>query len=124
MSGDDRTSAAPVLVQLESPFTAKTPQAQQLNQLYAREAMRDSLLRSEAPMASHMLYAQKFVLDDRIAAERVMGMEAGFAWLRHVERVVVYQDRGISPGMEAGIARAQALGLPVEYRSIEKWSRK
>jgi hypothetical protein len=34
------------------------------------------------------------------------------------EATVVYQDYGISPGMEYGIKLAKERGIPIEYRSI------
>lgn len=108
---------------IESPFAAQTTLALGLNQLYGRAALRDSLLRGEAPMASHMLYAQPYVLDDTDPSERRLGMTAGFAWLPLVDRVVVYTDRGISEGMHEGIRRAKAQGLDVEERSIPSWSK-
>jgi len=74
-------------------------------------------------MASHMLYAQTFVLDDTVQDEREIGMLAGFSWLPFVEKTVVYVDRGISPGMAEGIRRARELGVPVEERSIPEWAR-
>ena len=111
------------LVQLESPFAGKTAQAAKDNILYGRAALRDMLLRGEAPFASHLLYAQPFVLDDNDPAERRLGMEAGFAFLAVVDYVAVYTDRGISPGMEAGIARAQARGLQIHHRSLPDWAR-
>lgn len=61
---------------------------------YAREALRDSLLRGEAPIASHLLYTQKGVLDDRIREERGLGIAAGLAW-GVAEMTVVYADLGI-----------------------------
>jgi hypothetical protein len=51
--------------------------------------------------------------------ERQLGMEAGWSWYRATEACVVYTDRGVSPGMEAGIARARAAGKPVEFRSLK-----
>jgi hypothetical protein len=108
---------------IESPFAAPSKNALGLNQLYGRAALRDSLLRGEAPMASHMLYAQTFVLDDTDPAERELGMLAGFTWLPLVDRVIVYTDRGISRGMEEGIRRAKELGVTVEERSIPGWER-
>jgi hypothetical protein len=108
---------------IESPFAAPSENAQRLNQLYGRAALRDSLLRGEAPMASHMLYAQQFVLDDDDPMEREIGMLAGFSWLPLVDRVIVYTDRGISAGMKAGIQRAEDLGVIVEERSIPGWER-
>ncbi len=83
---------------------------------YARECLLDSLRRGEAPLASHLLYTQ--VLDDEVAEDRELGMSAGFAWNRHAELVAVYEDLGVSRGMRAGISIAEALGIPVEYRSI------
>jgi hypothetical protein len=110
-------------IMIESPFAGKSATAVSLNQLYGRAALRDSLMRGEAPMASHMLYSQTFVLDDGIADERELGMLAGFSWLPLVERVAVYIDRGISQGMEEGIRRATVLGVPVEERSLPEWAR-
>ncbi|MCI4659705.1 DUF7768 domain-containing protein [Cryobacterium zhongshanensis] len=108
---------------IESPLASPSKSGLGLNQLYGRAALRDSLLRGEAPMASHMLYAQKFVLDDTDELEREIGMVAGFAWLALVDRVVVYVDRGISNGMREGIRRAEELNVIVEERSIPGWER-
>ena len=108
-------------VLIESPFAALSKSGLELNQLYGRAALRDSLLRGEAPIASHMLYAQTYVLDDTDPNEREIGMVAGFAWLALVDRVVVYIDRGISAGMREGIRRAKDLGVSVEERSLPEW---
>lgn len=113
----------PTRVQLESPFAGSNPTARGLNQLYLRAALRDSLLRGEAPFASHAIYAQQFVLDDESPAERALGIEAGLAFLQHAEKVVVYVDRGISSGMTQGIERAQELGIEIEERSLPEWKR-
>lgn len=102
------------LVIIESPYAGDVD----ANIAYARAAVRDSLLRGEAPIASHLLYTQPGVLDDGIPEERQHGIDAGLAW-RHVsEATVVYTDRGISKGMEYGIAAAIKAGKPVEYRSL------
>ena len=42
----------------------------------------------------------------------------GAIWYRTADAAVVYTDRGISRGMEFGIATAKAAGKPVEYRSL------
>lgn len=112
-----------VRVMLESPVAGNSSTAVGLNRLYAHEALRDSLLRGEAPMAAHLLYAQSFVLDQENPDERELIALAGASWLPLVERVVVYVDRGITPCMEAGIRRAKELGVPVEERSIHSWKR-
>jgi hypothetical protein len=100
------------LVILESPFAGEVER----NTLYARRALKDSLMRGEAPIASHLLYPQ--VLDDLIPSERQLGIDAGLAWRKVAEATVVYQDYGISPGMEYGIRLAQERGIPIEYRGI------
>jgi hypothetical protein len=100
------------LVILESPFAGDVER----NTLYARRALKDSLMRGEAPIASHLLYPQ--VLDDLIPSERQLGIDAGLAWRKVAEATVVYQDYGISPGMEYGIMLAQERGILIEYRSI------
>jgi len=86
------------------------------NTHYARDCMRDSIKRGEAPYVPHLLYPQ--VLDDTLVEERRMGMNAGAAWLRASEKLVVYEDLGTSEGMRAEIEVAEALGIPVERRSI------
>lgn len=118
---DGTTATPPTLVQLESPFAADSYQEQQLNRLYGRHALRDSLLRGEAPFASHLLYAQPSVLDDDNPAERALGMQAGFSWLDHVAYVAVYTDRGISAGVQQGIDIAESKGLSIVERSLKHW---
>lgn len=105
------------LVILESPYAGDV----QRNISYARAALRDSLRRGEAPMASHLLYTQPGVLDDNNRDDRQRGIEAGLAWGRVADATVVYTDLGITPGMAAGIARAVLEGRPVERRSLLEW---
>lgn len=102
------------LVIIESPYAGDV----EANVEYARRCVRDSLLRGEAPIASHLLYTQPGILDDSVPAERLHGISAGLAWRRVADASVVYTDRGVSHGMRLGIAEAEAAGLPVEYRSI------
>jgi hypothetical protein len=104
------------LVIVESPFAGNVEE----NIAYARLCVRDSLLRGEAPIASHLLYTQPTILDDNIPAERQHGIDAGLAWRKVAEASVVYTDLGISRGMEYGIKAAQAQGIPVEYRTLNK----
>jgi len=101
---------------IESPFKGETPVEETDNIAYAREAMRDSLYRGEAPFASHLLYPQ--ALDDGDERERSMGIEAGLSIGKFATRTAVYTDRGISSGMQYGIERAELEGREVEYRSL------
>ncbi len=107
------------LVILESPYASTSMDGIDENIAYARRAVRDSLLRGEAPIASHLLYTQPGILKDEIPAERKHGIDAGLAWRKVSEGTVVYQDRGISKGMQYGIDAAIAAGKTVEYRNID-----
>ena len=106
------------LVILESPYAGKDEAEIKRNINYARRALRDSLMRGEAPIASHLLYTQPGVLRDKIPGERIQGIDAGLAWRRVAEGSVIYTDYGISAGMEHGIREAEQAKIPVEYRSI------
>ena len=78
----------------------------------------DSILRGEAPIASHILFTQPGILDDSKPEERKLGMGAGHAWIRHAELMAVYTDRGISHGMLVGMETAQVNHCPIEKRII------
>lgn len=103
------------LVIIESPYAGSIEK----NIEYAKQCVRDSLFRGEAPLASHLLYTQEGILLDSDKEERRLGIAAGIAWYRVAELCCVYTDRGISPGMEQGIEYAKSLGVEVVYRSIE-----
>ena len=103
------------LVIVESPYAGDIA----ANVAYARACLADCLARGEAPFACHLLYTQPGVLRDEVPAERRLGMDAGWAWYRAADACVVYTDRGVSPGMEFGIAVARAAGKPVEYRTLQ-----
>lgn len=102
------------LVIVESPYAGDI----EANVAYARACIRDALTRGEAPIASHLLYTQPGILRDDVPAERAQGVGAGLAWYRVADAAVVYTDRGISRGMETGIAAAKAAGKPVEFRTL------
>jgi hypothetical protein len=102
------------LVILESPYAGEV----EANLEYARAALRDSLERGEAPIASHLLYTQPNVLNDDNPHERQWGIDAGLAWRGVADATVVYMDRGISKGMHYGMMRAASEGKPVECRTI------
>lgn len=47
-----------------------------------------------------------------------IGIEAGLVWGSLAEATVVYEDHGISRGMQFGIEKAGKEGRPVERRKI------
>lgn len=105
------------LVILESPFAGDI----EANIEYARKCMRDCFLKGEAPYASHLLYTQEGILDDNVPEERLLGIDAGLLWGNHAIKTVVYTDRGISKGMEYGIARAKEIGREIEFRVLDTY---
>jgi hypothetical protein len=114
---------------IESPFAGRGDTEEERaadaarNLEYLRAAMRDCLLRGEAPYASHALYTQPGVLDDLKPDERCLGMNAGFAWRTAAEATVVYEDLGITPGMETGIKNDRSAGQLVYFRRLPGWER-
>ena len=79
--------------------------------------MKDCLMRGESPMCSHLLYTQ--CLDDSVFNERMLGINAGFAWRKLSDYTVVYCDLGISKGMQLGIEHAKKLKHHIEYRRLK-----
>lgn len=120
------------LVIVESPFAGDVDR----NRRYLRACLRDCLLRGEAPYASHAIYTQPGVLDDGDAAERKLGIEAGFRFRRHADATVVYQDLGHSTSMRYGVEAAERLRAAqaviydevphqIEYRTLgANWEEK
>ncbi|ABF88598.1 hypothetical protein MXAN_1823 [Myxococcus xanthus DK 1622] len=106
------------IVIVESPYAGDIER----NVAYARAALSDCLRRGEAPYASHLLYTQPGVLRDEVPEERNHGIEAGFEFRRVAQATVVYTDLGYSEGMKLGIRHAEALGHPIEYRSLPGWA--
>lgn len=104
-------------VVIESPYSGDVSE----NERYARACLRDSLMRGEAPIASHLLHTQPGVLDDTVPSERRRGMEAGWAWTEVADLVAVYTDRGTSRGVHEGVRRAERCGVRVEYRKVPGW---
>lgn len=102
----------PVIV--ESPYAGDVER----NERYARACMRDCLQRGEAPYASHLLYTQPGVLRDDVPDERKLGIYAGFAFRPLTAKSVFYTDLGFSVGMQYGLAHANDIGHPVEYRTL------
>lgn len=98
---------------VESPFAGGFA-----NVKYGRKAVLDCLNRGESPFASHLLYTQKGLLNDKVASERRKGIDAAIGWLEVADYVAVYMDLGMSGGMVKGIARAALLKKQIRLRWI------
>lgn len=108
---------------LESPYADKPGHYCKVTAAeYLRDAMRDCLMRGEAPFASHGLYTQEGVLRDDVPEERSLGIQAGFAWRGSASYIVFYVNLGFSPGMQAALTQAQDEGRIIKMRSLKDWS--
>ena len=106
---------------IETPFKGNNYENTEENLRFARACGHDCFSRGEAFFASHLLYTQYGVLDDKISEERALGIEGGFAWKDVADATVVYVNRGISKGMQAGIKRTIKIGQRFEYRSLANY---
>ena len=107
-------------VVIESPLGAPDAEGVELNRMYAKRCVMDSLARGEAPYASHLFYAQPGLLDDFSPNDRNLGIESGIAWGECANMVAVYADHGVSSGMEVGINHYRHRGIPVIFRYIDR----
>jgi hypothetical protein len=108
------------LVIIESPYKGENFVETINNKLYAEECMKDCFSRGEYPFVGSLLYSGG-ILDERIAKERNLGIEAALTWARNCNaKTVVYTDRGISSEMEIGIKRAEEENRKIEYRTLNK----
>jgi len=107
------------MVIVESPYAGDVSG----NTTYARAAIRDCLMRGEAPFASHLLYTQPGVFRDSEPEERKRGIDAGLELAKRADLTAVYIDLGTSHGMTQGIEAARQAGRPIEYRSLPGWSK-
>lgn len=101
---------------IASPYAATADRSILFHELYARDCMMNALLRGEHPFAPHLLYTQ--VLLDSNPAHRTAGLAAGMSWLRASQLLAVYEDYGISNGMQKEIDYARKNRMPIEYRKI------
>ncbi len=100
---------------IESPYAGEV----QDNIEYARQCVKDSLSKGEAPIASHLLYTQPGILDDTIEDEREKGIDAGLTWMEVADKVIYYIDNGMSGGMKYSLRCAKLLKKEIEYRKLD-----
>lgn len=99
---------------IESPYAGDVER----NLTYARNCIAHSLSLGESPIASHLLYTQPGILDDKIPSQRKLGIAAGLAWLGVAEDHVFYTDLGWSGGMLAAKEDAENHGMVITERKI------
>jgi hypothetical protein len=107
---------------IESPYAHELPEGVERHLRYLRACMYDCIHRGEAPYASHALYTQPGVLNDRDRSERKLGIDAGLVWKLSADATIVYTDLGVTEGMEKGMVYSKDHGQPIEFRRLgEGW---
>ena len=86
---------------IESPYSGKLAR----NKIYLHERSATASPCHEVPFASHGFYT--WVFDDRDPASRTLGINLGYYFWPHAEKVIFYIDYGMSDGMEAAQRRLQ-----------------
>lgn len=108
-------SLPPVMerVIFESPFAGDIT----ANTEYAAKCIVELILyHGKAPMASHLLYTR--MLNDHVAEERQIGIDAGLAYGRHADKTVIAVDRGVSTGMRYGVINAEKAGRKLQFFTL------
>src|SRR6478752_7707360 len=103
-----------IRVILESPYAGDIER----NIIYARMCVRDSLMRGESPIASHLLYTQDGILNDLNPEERQLGIDAGLSWKGVAHKHIFYIDYGYSKGMLYAKDQSYKHNIPIEERTI------
>jgi hypothetical protein len=106
------------IVVIETPYNAADEAGVRRNIRFARACVRDSLMRGEAPFASHLLYTQPGILNDRVPEERAHGIEAGFDVGAAASLTALYMNLGMSRGMALGAEAANRCNRVVESRRL------
>lgn len=105
-------------VVIESPYASDTAAGVARNLRYARACMAYCIANDAAPYASHLLYTQPGVLNDKIPEERKNGMRAGFAIGNKLEERWFFTDLGMTDGMVRGEEAAAKMNPPQKTRRI------
>lgn len=104
----------PLLYLLDKPFY----QRRKVLISYARACLLDCIERGETPIATHLLYTQ--VLNDDNNELRASGLTLHSNLMSVIDKVVIYEDFGISSGMQKAVDEADELGKEIEYRKLKR----
>lgn len=103
-------------VLIVSPFVQEDPANASKMMRYAERATRDSLLKNEAPLATHVFYPS--VISTKNPIERDTGLQSQLSWVKGCDVVAAYIDFGITPAMQVVLNQAILKSKRIEYRTI------
>lgn len=101
------------LIYIASPYAGCI----ESNTEFARKACRYVIEQSHAFFAPHLFYPA--ILDENILEQRQFGLDMGLIILSKCDELWVCGER-ISPGMQAEIALAEQLGIPIYYVATDQ----
>lgn len=115
---DEINNLAFIPVILESPYQSDDADILFRNKGYLLDCLKNCVSKKESPYASHKIFPD--FMNETI--DREVGIAAGQAWYAHAAYMVVYDDYGITPGMQAGIDYFSSIksGAKIEYRKLYK----
>jgi hypothetical protein len=98
-------------IMVVSPFRASATRSRFQHLEHAKKLCELAARAGVAPFASHVFYP--LFLDEDSERDREIGLECEHAWLEWADQVWVWDDWGISSGMNRAIGKAQ------DYQNIE-----
>lgn len=104
------------LVIIESPYSNDDLTMVNRHTLYAKQCLKDSFKRGEAPFSSHILYSD--ALNYRVRIDKDIGLISHVSWIAVCDLVAVYVDFGLSEGMQLAVNVAKIKHKRIEYRTI------
>lgn len=104
-----------------TPFMGEDPSKARLFERYANRAVKDSLNRNEAPLASQLFFFS-FYNNNVVQIERDEGLMSQLTWVYKCDRVAVYSDFGITQAMSLVLDVARLKNKPVEFRAITSFA--
>ena len=84
----------------------------------AQKYCREVLLQGYMPLAPHVYYTN--FLEENNEVERQLGMDMGLRWLAECDEIWVFNQNGISKGMQVEIDMATKLNIPIKYMEDNK----
>ena len=84
----------------------------------AQKYCREALFQGYIPLAPHVYYTS--FLEENNEIERQLGMDMGLRWLAECDEMWVFNQNGISKGMQVEIDMATQLNIPIKYKEDEE----
>lgn len=103
---------------VESPYRGASQAERLRNISYLKRCLRDCIMRGESPYASHGLLPG--ALEEDKPEERVLGVDAGYAWWEAADLIVFYADNGWSDGMKIARGRCEFYSKAFMVRYLER----